>query len=222
MLRYQRQTSVKAILTLHCLTGNVDGSMTGNLPRLRVGAGAIATLGLHRVAQTSHIRRQSAIRLHGSAALAPNGCVFPVNPATGLAKIPQTAWSAPSNAILPYIPAPTVPGAVTNNYSNNSQRNIVNDDKFGERVDFNNQKTGNWSWYYHLDNTNVQNALAGFASVPGFPTVTPSRAQEFVMSNTKTFGATAVNEARHQLLPDCGSQGQPGGEFCQPVVAWVS
>ena len=71
----------------------------------------------------------------------------------------------------------------------NSQRNIANDNKFGERVDFNNKLTGNWSWYYHLDNTNVTSGLAGFASVPGFPTTTPSRAQEFVMSNTKTIGA---------------------------------
>ena len=59
--------------------------------------------------------------------------------------------------ILAYIPAPTLPGDA-NNYSDNSQRNIANDNKFGERVDFNNQKTGNWSWYYHLDNANVSSA----------------------------------------------------------------
>src|SRR5271165_2526548 len=66
------------------------------------------------------------------------GCVFPSG------SIPQTAWSAPSKAILPYIPPPTVAG--TNIYSNNSGRNITDDDKIGERVDFNNQTTGNWSW----------------------------------------------------------------------------
>src|SRR5450432_2016553 len=121
-------------------------------------------------------------------------CVFP----NGV--IPQAAFSAPSIALLGFIPAPTLPGD-TNNYSDNSQRNIANDNKFGERVDFNNQKTGNWSWYYHLDNSNVSSAnvnqaTGSFATVPGFPTLTPSRAQEFVMSNTKTVGATAVNEAR--------------------------
>ena len=145
------------------------------------------------------------------------GCVFPVNPA-GMAVIPQTAWSAPSKAILPYIPAPTVPGVPTNNYSNNSGRNITNDDKIGERVDFNNQKTGNWSWYYHFDRSNVQAALlpssqGGFASVPGFPTVSPSRAQEFVMSNTKTLGTTAVNEARFSLFRTSLHLNNPAGSF---------
>jgi hypothetical protein len=134
------------------------------------------------------------------------GCVFPGG------AIPQAAWSAPATALLAYIPAPTLPGD-TNNYSNNSQRNIANDDKIGERVDFNNQKTGNWSWYYHWDNTNVESGLAGFATVPGFPTTTPSRAQEFVMSNTKTFGATAVNEARFSFFRTAVHKDNPSGSF---------
>ena len=143
----------------------------------------------------------------------PTSCVFPVDPATGLANIPRPAWSAPAVNILPFIPAPTVSGD-TNNYSNNSQRNIANDNKFGERVDFNNQKTGNWSWYYHLDNSNAQSALCGcFASVPGFPTVTPSRAQQFVMSNAKTLGATAVNEARISLFRNVLHKDNPAGSF---------
>src|SRR5215470_15348110 len=98
-------------------------------------------------------------------------CVFPGG------TIPTTAFAAPVASYLPFIPTPTLPGD-TNNYSNNSQKNVTNDDKFGERVDFNNQKTGNWSWYYHLDNSKLENALpGGFPSVPGFPTTTPSRAQ---------------------------------------------
>jgi Carboxypeptidase regulatory-like domain len=142
----------------------------------------------------------------------PNPCVFPVDSVSQLAVIPQSAWSAPAGHILPFIPAPTLPGA-TQNYSNNSGRNIANDNKFGERVDFNNQKTGNWSWYYHLDNSNVQSDLAGYASVPGFPTVTPSRAQEFVMSNTKTLGATAVNEARLSFFRTALHKDNPAGSF---------
>src|SRR6266478_5343744 len=101
------------------------------------------------------------------------GCVFPGG------TIPQTAWAKPSTNILPYIPAPTLPGN-SSNYSNNSGRNVSNDDKIGERVDFNNQKTGNWSWYYHFDSSNVQSAIPSGSpgpSVPGFATVTPSRAQ---------------------------------------------
>jgi Carboxypeptidase regulatory-like domain len=138
-------------------------------------------------------------------------CVFP----NGV--IPQAAFSAPATALLAYIPAPTLPGD-TNNYSDNSQRNIANDNKFGERVDFNNQKTGNWSWYYHLDNSNVSSAnvnqaTGSFATVPGFPTLTPSRAQEFVMSDAKTVGSTAVNEARISFFRTALNKDNPAGSF---------
>jgi len=133
-------------------------------------------------------------------------CVFPGG------VIPQNAWATPAAKILPYIPSPTGPGSV-NNFENNSQRNIWNDDKIGERIDFNNQKTGNWSWYYGLDDSTVNNALAGFASVPGFPTDTPDRAQEFTMSNTKNFGATAVNEARISFFRTALHKDNPAGSF---------
>ncbi len=115
-------------------------------------------------------------------------CVFP----GGL--IPKAAWAPPAAGILPYIPAPN---NANGTYSNNSQRNTVTDNKIGERVDFNSRKTGNWSFYYHFDDSTVNSALpSGGASVPGFPAVTPTRAQEFVISNNKTVGPTAVNEAR--------------------------
>jgi hypothetical protein len=137
------------------------------------------------------------------------GCVFPGG------VIPQSAWSAPAIKILPYIPAPTLPGD-SQNYSNNSGRNIPNDDKIGERVDFNNQRTGNWSWYYHFDSSNVRSDLdptTGFANVPGFPTVSPSRAQQFVMSNAKPLGATAVNEARFSFFRTAMHLNNPAGSF---------
>jgi hypothetical protein len=126
------------------------------------------------------------------------GCVFPGG------VIPQSAWDAPAKNILPYIPVAT-PGGCSGsvNYCNNSEKNSIDDDKFGERVDFNNQKTGNWSWYYHFDKSNVAKAIPGGnpgPSVPGFATVTPSRAQQFVMSNAKNFGSTAVNEARFSFF----------------------
>jgi len=146
------------------------------------------------------------------------GCTTPADAQAGVCVfpggvIPQSAFAKPVAGYLPFIPAPTLPGDV-NNYSNNSQKNKVNDDKYGERVDFNNQKTGNWSWYYHLDNSNLSNALpSSFPSVPGFPTTTPSRAQAFVMSNTKTVGATAVNEARFSFFRTVLHLDNPAGSF---------
>ncbi len=117
-------------------------------------------------------------------------CVFPGG------VIPQSAWSPAAVGTFSYIPAPNV-DPVLGTYSDNSQRNTITDNKIGERVDFNNRKTGTWSFYYHFDDSTVLSALpSGGASVPGFPAQTPTRAQEFVMSNTKTLGPTAVNEAR--------------------------
>ena len=138
-------------------------------------------------------------------------CVFPVTAATGLSNIPQSAWSAPAVGILPYIPAPTTSGTV-NNYTNNSETNTWNDDKYGLKIDFINKLTGNWSFYYTIDDASVENALP-LATVPGFPTVSPSRAQQFVMSNTKTFGSTAVNEARFSFFRTAGHFGNPAGSF---------
>jgi hypothetical protein len=117
-------------------------------------------------------------------------CVFPGG------VIPKSAWSPAAIGILPYIPMPNVdPSAGT--YQDNSHRDTITDNKIGERVDFNNRKTGNWSFYYHFDDSTVSSTLpSGGASVPGFPAVTPTRAQEFVISNTKTIGPSAVNEAR--------------------------
>jgi hypothetical protein len=132
-------------------------------------------------------------------------CVFPNG------AIPQTAWSAPTNGILPYIPLPTAPGD-TNNYTNNSQKNTWNDDKYGLKIDFINKKTGNWSFYYSIDNATVGSALPN-ASVPGFPSTTLSRAQEFVMSNSRTFGSTAVNEARFSFFRNALHKDNPAGSF---------
>jgi hypothetical protein len=157
-----------------------------------------------------NVAQGEAYSFPGCASTNPvSGCVFPGG------VIPQSAWSVPSQNILPFIPAPTLPGD-SQNYSNNSGRNIPNDDKFGERVDFNNQKTGNWSWYYHFDRANVQSDLdptTGFANVPGFPTISPSRAQQFVMSNIKPLGATAVNEARLSFFRNAMHLNNPSGSF---------
>ncbi len=115
-------------------------------------------------------------------------CVFPGG------QIPRAAWSPAAVGILPYIPGPN---NADGTFSDNRHKNKITDNKIGERVDFNSRKTGNWSFYYHFDDSTVNNAYpSGGASVPGFPAVTLTRAQEFVFSNNKTIGPTAVNEAR--------------------------
>ena len=136
-------------------------------------------------------------------------CVFPGG------VIPKSAWSPAASGILPYIPRPNIDPA-TGTYSDNSQRNTVTDNKIGERVDFNNRKTGNWSFYYHFDDSTALSALpSGGATVPGFPAQTPTRAQQFVMSNTKTLGPTAVNEARLSFFRTATHLDNPKGGKAQ-------
>ncbi len=130
-------------------------------------------------------------------------CVFP----NGV--IPQAAYDKAAVNILPYIPAPNQSNGF---YADSSERNTITDNKFGERIDFVNQMTGNWYFYYHLDNSLVNNQLPA-ASVPGFPSQTPTRAQEFVMSNTKTFGSAQVNEFRASFFRTATRTDEPKGSF---------
>ena len=134
-------------------------------------------------------------------------CVFPGG------FIPQSAWSPAAIGTIGYIPAPNLDPAL-GTYSDNSHKNTVRDDKIGERVDFNNRRTGNWSFYYHYDDSTVFSSLPA-ASVPGFPSLTPTRAQQFVMSNTKPLGQTAVNEARATFFRNATHRDNPKGSFAQ-------
>jgi len=136
-------------------------------------------------------------------------CVFPGG------VIPKSAWDPAAAGLLSFIPAATVSGCHTTNYCDNSQRNTINDNKIGERVDFNNQKTGNWSFYYYFETSDVATAVSpsSFANVAGFPSVTPQRLQQFVLSDTKTFGATMVNEARASVFRNVLHKDNPAGSF---------
>jgi hypothetical protein len=144
-------------------------------------------------------------------------CVFPGG------VIPRKAWSPAAIGILPYIPMPNI-DPVAGTYSNNSQKNTVTDNKIGERVDFNNRKTGNWSFYYHYDDSTVFSVLPdNGATVPGFPALTPTRAQEFVISNTKILGATAVNEARATFFRTSTHLNNPkGGQVSLSSLGFVT
>jgi hypothetical protein len=176
------------------LTGTIDGPYWAQVLSQRLG---------YTVAPNE---AYSSAGCNSTDPTSATGCVFPGG------VIPKAAWAPPSANYLPFIPSPTLPGDQSN-YSNNSERNIANDDKIGERVDFNNKRTGNWSFYYSFDNSTVDSALPGFASVPGFPTATPSRAQQFVVSNTKTIGTTAVNEARATVFRNVLHKDNPAGSF---------
>jgi len=139
-------------------------------------------------------------------------CVFPVDPVSGLANIPKAAWDPAAASVLSYIPAALAGGSCPTNYCDNSRKNSITDNKIGERVDFLNQKTGNWSFYYYFESSNTLSATP-FANVAGFPSVTPQRLQQFVVSDTKTIGSTAVNEARASVFRNVLHKDNPAGSF---------
>ena len=133
-------------------------------------------------------------------------CVFPGG------VIPQRAFDKAAVAISPLIPLPNVNPA-QGLYADAGQKAPVTDDKIGQRIDFINQKTGNWSFYYHWDDSTLTNPLEG--SVPGFLGITPERAQMFTWSNTKTFGPSAVNEFRLHFFRTSIFTDKPGSTFAK-------
>ncbi|HXF14912.1 MAG TPA: carboxypeptidase regulatory-like domain-containing protein, partial [Terriglobales bacterium] len=183
------------------LTGTVDGTAGGTCPACGWPTELSQRLGYTVNAGEPYWITGCNTLADGQAGT----CVFPGG------VIPQSAFSSAAIGTLPSIPAPNVANG-SFNYADNSGRNRITDDKIGERVDFNNEKTGNWSFYYHFDDSTNSQAL-GVSSTPGFPTITPTRAQEFVMSNTKTVGPTAVNEARLTFFRTSTHASTPSGGF---------
>jgi len=130
-------------------------------------------------------------------------CVFPGG------TIPASAFSPAAKGTLKYIP---VPNRGLNQFVSSGLNRKTIDDKAGQRVDVNTQRWGNWFMYYLFDDATVTNPLAG-SNTGGFPTITPSRAQQAVLSNTKVFGPTAVNEVRLSFTRAAVITDQPTAGF---------
>ncbi|MGO9227932.1 MAG: carboxypeptidase regulatory-like domain-containing protein [Bryobacteraceae bacterium] len=134
----------------------------------------------------------------------PADCVFPGG------RIPQRAWSAPANALLPYIPLPNVG---TGQFETSAAAETLRDDKGALRLD----ATTGWGTlaaYYFADEYGLNDpypTAQGGANVPGFNALSSGRAQLATINLTTTLGATAVNELRIGYLRDANDIGQPAG-----------
>jgi Carboxypeptidase regulatory-like domain len=124
-----------------------------------------------------------------------------------------SAYIDPVTALtLPIIPSANQPGGF--NYSDSSHGRTLIDTNMAQRIDFINHLTGDWSFYYHYDDATAiqpifEQSYQGVNSLPGYPVTVPSRNQLFTMSNTKTFGATAVNVVRIQFFRTAVRTAQP-------------
>ena len=131
---------------------------------------------------------------------ATQGCVFPN------AVIPQSAFTAPTNALMHYIPPPNYGGAY---YTTSAYKEPLRDDKGAIRLDAN-TRLGMLSGYYFVDD-NLQVNPYGGASVPGFATNNNGRAQMVNLGLTKSFGASSVNELRLVYMRNVIFSGVPAG-----------
>ncbi len=170
------------------LTGCVSGPYLAGLLAADLGS---------NVAANDPYSPQSTGCTPGRPAVFPNGV------------IPAHAWSVPAQRLLQYIPAPNT----ANGFATSAYNQTVRDDKEGLRLDAN-TRWGLLSAYYFMDGFTVDNpypvAQSG-ASVPGFDAETTGRAQLVALGDTRTFGATAVNELHLSYLRDFTNLGQPQG-----------
>lgn len=123
--------------------------------------------------------------------------------------IPQSAFDKVSVNLQSYIPH--LPAGQTS-YSDNSGKGTIRDDKTGQRVDFESQKLGTLSFYYHWDDATVFSPLGG-NNLPGFSTTSPSRAQMFTVGDVKTFGPSKVNEVRASFFRTSVQTANPTSGF---------
>ncbi|HMI50588.1 MAG TPA: carboxypeptidase regulatory-like domain-containing protein [Candidatus Saccharimonadales bacterium] len=136
--------------------------------------------------------------------------VFPGN------VIPESAFSIPATKLLQFIPSANL-GA--NGFESTSEALTLHDEKAAGRIDWNTDRSGNFSFYYFFDKYNLDNPYpSGFggATVPNpnggaFNATSSGVDQLFVVSNTKTFGSTLVNEARLSATRLNNNLGVPQG-----------
>src|SRR3984957_13640861 len=103
------------------------------------------------------------------------------------------------------------PNTTPASFATSSNNQTVRDDKAGARADAN-TRWGLLSAYYFIDDFYLVNpypvAQSG-ANVPGFSAATSGRAQLLALSDTKSFGATMVNDLHLSYMRDNTNLGQP-------------
>jgi hypothetical protein len=132
-------------------------------------------------------------------------CVFP----NGI--FPMSAWSAPSQHLLQYIPTPNIGNGI---FSTSAQAERVRDDKGSFRVDATSARWGQLTAYYFYDNYFVNNPYPvgqGGSSVPGFSALNLGTGQLLNLGDAKSFGSFTVNEFHVSFMRSYNNVGQPAG-----------
>jgi hypothetical protein len=131
-------------------------------------------------------------------------CVFPGQ------VIPQAAWSSAAAGTLKFIPNATSQSGLPT-WSSSSQKQTLNDDKWGAHIDLSRSQNDTWSFYYNFDNASLSNPYYG-GDVPGFQGLTRSRSQQANIRDSHTFGSSAVNALTLNYTRYAVLEGTPSGE----------
>ena len=107
--------------------------------------------------------------------------------------IPTSAFSPATKGTLGFIPAPNVGDST---YASAAVSTHSTDHKAGQRVDFLNKLTGNWSGYYYLDDFSRLSPYGSSSFPTGFGSEDRNRNQLGTLSNTYIVSPTAVNDFR--------------------------
>jgi len=107
--------------------------------------------------------------------------------------IPTGAFSPPAKGTIGFIPQPNVGD---NTYASAAISTHTADNKTGQRVDFLNKLTGNWSGYYYFDDYNQLNPYGSSSFPTGLGSDARNRNQLFTLSNTYIVSPTAVSDFR--------------------------
>jgi hypothetical protein len=203
--RIDAPTQTQAVPSATDLTGDLSDGVAGTLGGA-VGSDAMAAALNQRLmaamsAQT--VMTGEPYFFTGCSSTDPvTGCVFPTQ------KIPMTLWSPAARGIvaLGLIPSANIPAVLAGNYSTSSFDRRQRDDKLGGRLDYNTTSYGTLSAYWHGDDSTVHDPFPSGGATVASPTIgsydalSRSRDQVAMLSDTKSFGSTAVNEFRFSYL----------------------
>ncbi|SPE30762.1 conserved exported hypothetical protein [Acidobacteriia bacterium SbA2] len=170
-------------------TREINGGTASNVQVLTADQRA-GNIGVDNLAGTVNGPAWAAILAQRTGTTVTDGEAYSQVFPTGI--IPQSVWSAAAKGTIGFIPTANVQGQY---YASAAYPTRTVDNMFGQKVDFINRLTGNWSIYYYYQGTNTNNALAG-ASWPGFAAVTQVKNQQVTLSNTRTINPSTVNEFR--------------------------
>jgi hypothetical protein len=198
------------------LTQGVDTGLI-QVPSLNDRAGNLSDLARQLTGSVSGpyvaflLRRKLGYQISANERYYTPGCVSDTQCVFPNAVIPPAAWSAPALQLLQYIPLPNVG---TNYASTSAFNEVLGDDKGSLRIDGNSKRWGTLSAYYFIDNYSLNNPYPtqqGGANVPGFSAASLGLSQLILLSSTRTFGSTAVNEFHASYSRDANQLGNPVG-----------